>query len=297
MASIREIKGRIAGIKDTEKITNAMYLISSTKLSRAKNELDRTRPYFRALQGEIKRIFRTAPDIDSPYFYPASGEKPLNGTYGCLVITADKGLAGAYNHNVLKRAEAMCRDHPDTKLFVVGEFGRHYFAQRNIPIEKSFLYPAMNPTIQRAREICTNLLERYDAKELEKIYIIYTDMKNSMTAEPMETRLLPFHRGRFAGPGSEGDGVRFEFTPNLEVILNNVIPSYVTGFVYSALVDSFCSEQDSRMIAMDAAGENAQEMLEMLSVQYHHVRQAQITKEITEIASGARAQRKKRDRG
>ena len=104
-----------------------MYLIASTKLRRARSELEHTRPYFEALRGEIKRIFRTAGDVDSPYFYPMGHEEPLDGTYGCLVITADKGLAGAYNQNVLKKAEKLLAEHPDTKLYVVGEYGRHYF--------------------------------------------------------------------------------------------------------------------------------------------------------------------------
>ena len=107
MASTKEIKSRMESVKDTKKITNAMYLIASTKLRRARSELDHTRPYFEALRGEIKRIFRTAGDVDSPYFYPIGHEEPLEGTYGCLVITADKGLAGAYNQNVLKKAEKL----------------------------------------------------------------------------------------------------------------------------------------------------------------------------------------------
>lgn len=129
MPSAKEIKSRIASIKDTQKITNAMYLISSTKLRKAKNELNRTRPYFDALKGEIKRIFRTVPDVDSRYFYPPAGAPKLEGEYACLVITADKGMAGAYNHNVLKIAREMLHEHPETELFVVGEYGRQHFAQ------------------------------------------------------------------------------------------------------------------------------------------------------------------------
>ena len=142
MASTKEIKSRMESVKDTKKITNAMYLIASTKLRRARSELDHTRPYFEALRGEIKRIFRTAGDVDSPYFYPIGHEEPLEGTYGCLVITADKGLAGAYNQNVLKKAEKLLAQHPDTKLYVVGEYGRHYFQQHHIPVEHRFLYTA-----------------------------------------------------------------------------------------------------------------------------------------------------------
>ena len=128
MAGAKEIKRRIRSVRDTEKITNAMYLIASAKLRKAKEGLDHTRPYFEAMRGEIKRIFRTAEDVESRYFYPKEGMPELNGTYACLVITADKGLAGAYNQNVIREAERMLVKHPDTKLFVVGEYGRQYFA-------------------------------------------------------------------------------------------------------------------------------------------------------------------------
>ena len=124
MAGTKEIKTHIESVQETRKITNAMYLIASTKLRRARAELDNTRPYFQALRGEIKRIFRTVSDVESPYFYPVGDDSPIKGTYGCLVITADKGLAGAYNQNAIKETLKLLEEHPDTKLFVVGEYGR-----------------------------------------------------------------------------------------------------------------------------------------------------------------------------
>ena len=171
MAGTKEIKAHIASVQETKKITNAMYLIASTKLRRARQELDNTRPYFEALRGEIKRIFRTANDVDSRYFYPVGDDTPREGTYGCLAITADKGLAGAYNQNAIREAMKLLDQHPDTKLFVVGEFGRRFFAQRNIPIEHSFLYTAQNPTMARAREISARLLDGFDRGELKEIYV------------------------------------------------------------------------------------------------------------------------------
>jgi F-type H+-transporting ATPase subunit gamma len=296
MANTKEIKDRINGVKDTQKITNAMYLIASTKLRRAKSELDQTRPYFNALQGEIKRIFRTAQNVESKFFYPADGSPAPDGTYGCLVITADKGLAGAYNQNVIKEATRLLREHPDTKLFVVGEYGRQYFAQQGVPIERSFLYTAQNPTMQRAREISGLLLDLFYRGELDKIFVVYTDMKNSMTQQAISTRLLPFHRNQFTAPAKEKPvKTQFEFFPSVEVILDHMMPSYVTGFIYSALVDSFCSEQNARMTAMSAANQNAEKLLADLSIQYNRVRQEAITLEITEVTAGAKAQKKKRE--
>lgn len=294
MANTNEIKEHIKSVRDTKKITSAMYLIASTKLRKAKADLDRTRPYFNAMQGEIKRIFRTVEGVKSKYFYPEDGMPALNGTYACLVITADKGLAGMYNQNVIKEAEKLLKEHPDTKLFVVGEYGRQYFARHNIPVERSFIYTAQNPTMQRAREISTILLEMFDRKAAEKIFVIYTDIKNGMCEEARSERLLPFHRKVFASNHNEKEvKTPFEFTPSVGEVLDNIIPSYVSGYIYSALVDSFCSEQNARMTAMNSANQNAERLLSELSLQYDRIRQAEITREITEISSGAKAQKRK----
>lgn len=295
MPNAKEIKGRINSIKETRKITNAMYLIASNKLRKAEEELKKTRPYFNAIQKEIKRVFRVDANIENKYFYPPEGNPDLEGAYGYLVITADKGLAGAYNQNVLRETVRLMEKHKGfgDELYVVGEYGRHYFASHGIEIEKSFLYTAQNPTVRRAREICYTLLDRYEQGELVKIYIIYTDYSGSMSSEVRCTRLLPFHRARFS---SESTGEEnFEFEPSLGKVLDNIVPGYVTGFIYSALVDSFCSEQNARMTAMDSANTNADEILSGLSVEYNRVRQAAITQEITEVASGAVSRRKNLD--
>ena len=294
MASAKEIKSHIASVRDTQKITNAMYLIASTKMRKVKRELDQTRPYFDAIQGEIKRIFRTVRVGENQYFYPPSGvEHDLPGSYGYLVITADKGLAGAYNQNVLRLAqERMVKHSGDNKLFVVGEYGRQYYLSRHIPIEKSFLYTAQNPTLQRARDICDLLLDLYQKRELRKIFVLYTDLAGGMEATARCVRLLPFHRTLFADTVEREVKQPFQFFPNVEDVLDNIIPSYVTGFIYSALVDSFCSEQNARMSAMDSANRNAQELLDDLSAQFNHARQSAITQEITEISAGAQAQRR-----
>ncbi len=294
MANTKELKGRIKSVRDTQKITNAMYLIASTKMRKAKAELDKTRPYFDAMKSEIKRIFRTVKDVKSRYFYPDDGEPVLNGTYACLVITADKGLAGMYNQNVLKEAEKIRAEHPDTMFFVVGEYGRQYFMRRKIAIARSFLYTAQNPTMQRAREISEILLELYNKGRVQKIFVVYTDMKNVMSEEAKTERLLPFHRKVFASNQTEKQvKTPFEFMPSVEKVLDNIIPSYVSGYIYSALVDSFCSEQNARMSAMNSAGQNADKILSSLSVEYNRLRQAAITREITEISSGAKAQKRK----
>ncbi len=297
MPSAREIRVRMNSIQQTRKITNAMYLISSAKLRKAKQEWDQTRPYFQALKAEVKRIFRTSGHVESRYLYPDEGELPPDGTYGFLVITADKGLAGAYNQNVLKEAHRLMQEHPQTKLFVVGEYGRQYFQRHQVPIERSFLYTAQNPTMQRAREITAELLDRFDKGELQKIFVIYTDMKNSLTENVSATRILPFHRSAFTAPTDEKRITEpFEFFPSVTQVLENIVPSYVSGFIYSALIDSLCSEQSARMNAMNSANENAEKMLGELALAYNRIRQAAITQEITEVSAGARAQKRKRQK-
>ena len=296
MANAKEIKNRIDGIKETQKITNAMYLISSAKMSKAKSDLDKTRPYFNALQAEIKRIFRTAGDVESQYFYPDDSLEHNDGVFACLVITADKGLAGAYNQNVIKATNRLLESHPDTKLFVVGEYGRHYFSQKNIPIERSFLYTAQNPTMHRAREICDVLVEQFNAGAVSKIIIIYTDYKNGFESECKYERLIPFHKDQFRTHENEkAVSVPFEFIPSVTAVLNNMIKSYISGYIYSALIDSFCSEQQSRMTAMDGANRNADKLLSELTVQYNRMRQSAITMSLTEVTAGAKAQKNRRE--
>ena len=298
MANTKEIKNRIESVRNTQKITNAMYLIASTKLTKARAELDKTLPYFRLQESEMKRIFQRRDDVDSHYFYPETGRKPAE-TYVYLVVTADKGLAGAYNHNVLKQAEEEIRRNKNMRLYVVGEYGRQYFMRRKIPIERSFLYTAQNPTFRRAREISNVLLDLYNTGKCDEIRIIFSQMERGGQALVKKVQLLPFERGKFGKKEEVREGEyrkEYEFVPNVTAALENIVPSYIAGFIYGALVESFCSEQNARMSAMKSANDNAEELLSTLSVEYNRVRQWAITQEITEVAAGAKAQRKKRER-
>lgn len=298
MASTSEIRRRIGSVRQTQKITHAMYLISQAKLRKAKQELDNTRPYFQALQTEIGRVFNADSTIESRYLIPADpNAQPLPGVSACLLITADKGLAGAYNQNVIRQGQQLMAEHPGTALYVVGEYGRRWFAQRGVPVEKSFLYTAQNPTLDRARHIAELLLDRFDAGEINSVWIIYTDMKNGLEATVHQAQVMPLHRERFhaATAATAGDAV-YEFVPSAKAVLDNAARSCLTGYIYSALVDSFCSEQSARMTAMNAADQNAEELLKDLSVQFNRARQAAITQEITEVSAGERAQRSKKEK-
>lgn len=300
MASAREIQSRISSIQDTRKITNAMYMISSTKLRKARRELEETEPYFYTLQSMIARIMRHMPEMEHPYF----GDKDRDGTSAgkggearraFLVVTADKGLAGAYNHNVLKLAEEKMAEAGDARLFVVGEVGRQYFAGRKVQVDQHFLYTAQNPTMSRARTITARLLELYDSGDINEVDMIYTSMRGMQMETNME-RLLPLSRGDFAVPKLP-TGVmqeQFKFRPTPEAVINSIVPDYLTGFIYGGLVESYCSEHNARMTAMQAANDNAGEMLRQLSIAYNRMRQAMITQEITEVIAGAKAQKRRK---
>ena len=293
MASAKELKDRIKAVQETKKITNAMYLISSTKLRRAKVDLAQTRPYFDSLRDEIGRILRVDSSFRSRYFYNADGALPEGGVRGILVITADKGLAGAYNLNVIRAAEALYQERPGAEIFVVGEVGRRYFQAHKYP---TVFFPGANsPSMDSARAITTTLLDRYDDGELDELMLIYTDMKNSITSTALTHRLLPLERQHFEARGSgAAEEAPLEFVPSAEAVVKGVMRSYLSGFLYSALLDSFCSEQNARVTAMDAANVNAQELLGDLSLQLNRTRQSAITQEITEISAGAQAQKNKK---
>ena len=295
MATTKEIKNRITSVRNTQKITNAMYLISSTKMRKAKAELENTRPYFEMMENEIKRIFQTTINVTSPYFYPKEGRHPAE-TYAYLVITADKGLAGSYNYNVLRFMEEEMSKHKKVRIYMVGEFGRRYCMKHKIPIEKAFLYTAQNPTFNRAREICSILKEEYDEHRCDEIRIIYSDMENELASTVKVQRLLPFERREFwtKNENKNEKDMNYEFMPSVDEVLNHVIGGYIAGSIYGCLVDSFSAEQNARMNAMSAANKNAEELLASYQKEYNRVRQAAITQEITEVAAGAKAQKKKK---
>lgn len=292
MAGLKEIQDRIRSVQDTRKITGAMYMISSTKMKKARHDLEKTEPYFYMLQATVERIMRHIPQMQHRYFEDM-GKKRTR--IALLVITGDRGLAGAYNHNVLKLAqEFLDRAENEISLYVVGELGRQYFARQGVPLAENFKYTAQNPTFDRARWITEMLCTRYLADEIDEIQVIYTRMENSMYTKTEVKQLLPIQRPKLPKHPADVYHEEFMLLPSPEVAVDTIVPNYLTGFVYGALVEAFCSEQNDRMLSMEAANGNADALLHELGILYNRARQAAITQEITEVSSGARAQRKKR---
>ena len=251
MANTKEIQNRIKSIKDTQKITNAMYMISSSKLKKARTDLENTEPYFYTLQVALARMLRHVPEMEHLYFDSREGIKEEDRRRGYLVITADKGMAGAYNHNVIKIAEQELAAHPNSELYVVGQVGRHYFAKKGVPIDIHFQYTAQNPSLHRARVIADKMLENYENGDIDEVYIIYTNMKSSVVVEPQMIQLLPMKRTDFAGVPADVFHEEITMEPSPKAVLDRIVPNCVMGYIYGALVESFCSEQNSRMMAMD----------------------------------------------
>ena len=289
MAGIKEIRTRIDSVQQTLKITNAMYLISSSKLRKARQQLNRVAPFFAKINETISDILHHTTETQHRFF---DKRKYLQERkVGYVVITGDKGLAGAYNHNILKLAEEKLAKHPNASLFVVGQMGRSYFQEHHIPIDGEFLYTAQNPTIARARDIAENMMDQFLAGSLDDVYILFTRLVSSFDLEPTVHKLLPLDPDVFPEYEANRDTYNREvaYVPSVKAVMDRLVPSYVNGDLFGALVESYCSEQNARMTAMKSSSDNARAMLQNLNLSYNRARQAAITQEITEVAGGAQA--------
>jgi F-type H+-transporting ATPase subunit gamma len=293
MASNKEILDRMNGIKDTLKITNAMYLISSSKLKKARKNWQSVTDYFQTIQATIGDILSRISDMEHIYLEPVEGkvERPHKRAY--IVVTADKGLAGAYNLNVIKLAEQELQKHTDAKLFVVGQIGRHYFEDKGIGIEDDFMYSSQDPSIQRARNITVDILDYFHAGKIDEVYIIFNKMKNAVQSETVMMELLPLAREQFKTDDNKAKS-DVSFFPDEKSVFDSLAPITMHGIIFSALTESYCAELNDRMTAMDGASKSAKEMLDDLALQYNRSRQYGITQEITEVSAGSKAQKKKK---
>lgn len=295
MANMREIRTRISSVQDTMKITNAMYLISSSKLRKARAGRDKVAPYFDSLKLTISDILERTPVLEDEYF-ESCVEKDIpvsEKRRGFIVITSDKGLAGAYNHNVAKlMEEKLAEESKHDELILVGHMAKNFFKTSDrLSVDDEHIYPAIDPVVYRAREITEYVLDKYESGEFDEVYVAYTKMVNSMLFKPEIIRILPLTRFMFEDAAKDEERLSIPiFSPSPKDVLDKIVPNYVKGLVYGAMVESYACEQSARMTAMDSATENAREMIRELSLTYNRVRQAAITQEITEIVSGAQSQ-------
>lgn len=301
MAGVKEIQVRMKSIQETMKITNAMYLISSSKLRKAKQILTETTPYYYGVQSTIGRILRHVPDVGHLYFDKRESISAEQRRTGYIVVTADKGLAGGYNHDIFKEMEARLALPGQKKLYVLGVLGRQYFAKRAVDMDGSFRYTVQNPTIHRARLIASEVLKEFRQKRLDEVFIVFTEMENAVQAQVRCMQLLPLERQHFEIAGNQQQELQkllanvprenIALEPSGEELIERIVPNYLIGLIYSCLVESYACEQNARMLAMQASTDNASAMLKQLSLAYNRARQAGITQEITEVAAGAKAQK------
>ena len=283
MANAREIQARMKSIKDTMKITNAMYMISSSKLQKARRDLKNTEPYFYTIQEALAKILELSPDAGNIYFDEREDVPKQERKQGYIVV------------NVIKIAEKEALSDNKNMLFVVGQVGRKYFEKKNIPIDIDFKYTAQNPNVNRARVISEKIVELFREKKLDEVYIVYTRMVNSVTFDAEIKQLLPLKKVKFERTDESNKYETCSFEPSMNAVFDHIIPNYVSGFVYGALVESYCSEHNARMMAMQTATDAAKDMLRSLGIEYNRARQAAITQEITEVIAGAKAQKMKED--
>ena len=274
MATLKEIKSHIKSVTDTQKITNAMYLISSTKLKSTKNQFANFVPYFNYLELEMQNIAKGISADECEYM-----ESKL-GSIGFLIIASDKGLCGDFNKSVIRKAEKEISNHPDCKVYLIGEVLKKYFITKEIKFENDFDFEIKSPNTEIAQKISDYFCKEFRDGKLSKVIAVYADTTDGTESTVISKQILPI--GSVDGKADES----VEFFPSQAQVLDNIIPMYLVGVFYSIILQSFVSEHNARMIAMDAANSNAKELIDSLTLQYNHLRQNAITQEITEISSG-----------
>ena len=289
MPSSKLLKERIESIQDTMKITNAMYLISSSKLRKARQNYQNVLPYFTRMRDTISRVVPHLPDEPvHPFFHEREKENPIRAY---VVLTADKGMAGAYNQNLLKFLKEQCGSDPNARFYVIGQTGYRALLHKDPRLVEEFHYGATAPTLQRARDITVDAIDDFKSGKLDEIYLIYTKIQNALTSEPVMERLLPLDREHLK-PAPKGLGDprgEVEMFPDAKTVFEQTAPIYMHGMIFGAMTESFCAEQSARMTAMDSATKSANDMIRDLQLEYNRTRQGSITQEITEIIGGASA--------
>lgn len=308
MANLKDIKTRIQSVQSTKKITRAMKMVAAAKVKKAENTVKASRPFTKELCLMFSKLLNSVSSYSSATLkiksaidnYPELLQVREIKSVGLLVITSNKGLAGAYNANVVRYTLSKIKEYKaqgiSCTLFVVGQKGmsplKKQAKELGVEIANNYLSVASSPSAEGAKIIIEDIAEYYVNKKIDKIEIITTRFKNMMTYKVDDWEILPLK-------GLNDDYERLhdniieplmEFTPDMHNILQKIVPMYMVNIVYQALLEAQASELASRMTAMSAATTNAEKMIAELSVQYNKSRQFMITQEIIEVVSGANAQ-------
>lgn len=288
MASMREIKRRRDSIKSTQQITNAMKLVATARLQKAKAGAEETRPYFHKMHDTISSIIAQSGNVSHKFLEEREGK---NNTY--IVITSNRGLAGGYNNNVCKQVINHHKEDEaeSVNVIAVGKKGRDAMRRQGFDIIDSYDEIVEDPKFSDAVKIGTTLLKKYVEGDIDHVYISYTAFESTISQEPRLLKILPLDLDDFAFDESSDANLadKIEYDPSPEEVLSNIIPQYVNSIIFGALRESVASEHGARMTAMDSATSNAADMIDKLSLQYNRARQASITQELSEIVAGAEA--------
>jgi F-type H+-transporting ATPase subunit gamma len=282
MASLKEIRRRIRSIGNTQKIFKAMETVAAAKLRKAQQRALAARPYSAKISEMLGHLSGAAAELEHPLFRVREVRRTA-----LVVVTADRGLCGAYNTNLLRAAEQRLHDAaPETLALVcVGKKGRDYFARRRAPMLASYADLPAEASLEFARDLTGDLIRRFTEGEVDRVEILFARFVNALTRRITFDPFLPIG----AGAGSGGGDAATIFEPNAEAIFAELLPRYATAKLFAALADALASEHSARMVAMGAARKNAGELLDGLVLQRNRARQAMITKELLEIVAGAEA--------
>ena len=278
---MKDIKRRIKSVESTMQITKAMELVASSKLRKAKEKADKARPYFDALYETMCEIQAENPSFLSPFTRKVGEGKSL-----LVVIAGDRGLAGGFNSNIFKLAQARIDElggKDKTDIIAIGKKAVEYFGKREFNMLGSYPDFSENIRIHQANDIAGEIVDKYVKGIYERVELFYTEYVSSITQQAVTKKMLPVE---LDGQKKVSKALPI-YEPSAGQVFNHIVPRYVTGMIFGACVESFASEQASRRNAMENASDNASEMISSLSLMYNRARQASITQEITEIVSGA----------
>lgn len=284
MQNIVDIKTRSKSVKETSQITKAMELISVSKLRKANIKYDNNQYYFHKVRATMKDILQHSDcDANHPYFKQDEGEKTAY-----IIIASDKGLAGDYNHRILKLAMEEIKYKQEKYIFTIGQMARDFFVSKDIIPDVEFLHCAQDPTLEDARRITEDLVYLYESNHIDSVKIIYTQMEGKSTVHPRILHLLPIHLEDFLDVKSESAYTTLlDIQPSPKDVFNILVPQYVLGIVYSCLIQAVSCEHYERIKTMHNATKNANELIKKLDLEYNRARQDAITTEIAEISSSA----------
>lgn len=281
MADIAELKHRIKSIQDTHQITKAMELISVAKMRKAMLKQAASSVYFDRVRATLKDIMLHSTDIRNEY---VRHRPDTRAAY--IVIAGDKGLAGAFNNNVLNLAWQHIQTRPVHYVITIGQMARSFFESRDQSVDLEFTHAVTSPTLHDSRGIMRDILDLYDRNLMDEVYVVFTRMISSSVHEPTVVKLLPIEAKDIeveAGSSFRGE-ICYDPSPN--EVLDILVPQYLVGMIYSTLIHSAASEHAARMMAMSNANKNADKMLDSLSLEYNRLRQSAITTELLDLSSG-----------